>query len=94
MLDKRILLAGGRDDKEYFTFELAVPLRSLGADPAKPATWRFQVIAAGETFGKRATLHYRKQDDARMLPERYGLLDIPKLKTPEENKDTGKKTVE
>lgn len=82
-LNKRILLAGGWDDKKLYTFEFALPLASLNTDTAGAATWLFQVAAEGDRFGKKATLHYQKQNDERMLPERYGLLDIPKLKTPE-----------
>ncbi len=91
-LDKRLMLAGGQDDKKSYTIELALPLASFDTNTTGPATWLFQVTAEGDNFGKKATLHYQKQPDARLLPERYGLFDLPEFKPADENKEAPEKS--
>ncbi|MCK4602024.1 MAG: hypothetical protein KAU28_06135, partial [Phycisphaerae bacterium] len=76
-LDTRGFLFRGHEAEGSYTFELALPLAAVGTDPKLNALWRLQVRARGKAPGRTATLQFQVQDDPRLLPELYGLLEIP-----------------
>ena len=76
-LDRRTFSVQARQDDEECTFELALPLYQVGHDPARGGVWNFQVRATANDRGKVAALWFQPQEDSRLLPHRYGLLEIP-----------------
>jgi len=76
---KRFILQGQKGDEDY-TFELALPLIEVGADVNRGGLWNFQIRATANDFGQITRLYFQPQQDARLLPERYGLLKVgPKV---------------
>jgi len=62
--------------QDAYTFEGGFHLRQVAPGPLAPALWNFQVLATAREDGRAVNLFFRPQDDERMLPERYGLLQI------------------
>jgi len=75
-LNSRRFIIQARKDEEDYTFELALPLIDLGADVDRGGLWNFQVRATANDFGQITRLYFHPQPDARLLPERYGLLKV------------------
>ncbi len=76
-LDRRRFLVEGQRSGDEWTFEFALPLLDVGTDRGSGGVWRFQVRATANEYGRISTLYYQPQPDRRLLPERYGLLQIP-----------------
>lgn len=78
---------GQRGPKEW-TFEIAVPLRALSAKRQKAAElWNLQVRATAHDRTTRTIYYYQDQPDRRLLPERYGLLKVPFVASPEKSQN-------
>ena len=75
-------LVAARKTDDAFTFEIALPLAHVGDNPAAGGLWNFQLIARSGTGREAATLAFLPQPDARLLPERYGMLLLRPLQPP------------
>ncbi len=74
------------EDNDGYSAEIAIPVAAVGSDSG-PDAWGFQVRATFDDGGRRQCLYAQPQDDPRLLPERYGLLVLPRAAGPPSNGD-------
>lgn len=70
-------MIGGQSSPDEFTFELAVAIADLGADPAVGGVWNFQLRADATDSDSPQTFFFQPQADGATEPQRYGLLVVP-----------------
>lgn len=67
----------GWKTQTQWTFEVAVPLAQFTLAPPVEDVWNFQARAVAHDLARRTSYYFQPQSDARLLPERYGLLKLP-----------------
>ena len=65
-----------------WTFEIAMPLKQFATRPPPADLWYFQLRATAREKAGDRPYYFQPQPDGRLLPERYGLLKIPRAEGP------------
>ena len=73
---KQGFLVAVRKTETECTVEAVIPISQVGGDPKAAGLWNFQVRAEARDGDKTTRLYLVPQEDDRLLPERYGLLQI------------------
>jgi len=76
-LGDRVFRAEADKGENAWTVEMALPVRALTQRPLVTEAWNFQVRAVREDLAGPAWYYLQPQPDARLLPERYGVLQMP-----------------
>ena len=77
-LDKGTFTLRSHETPTQHSYEVGLALGHLARPAGQAALWRFQIRAvARDPGGKITTLYFHPQKDPRLLPHRYGLLQVP-----------------